>query len=255
MNSLEDQQRLSEQQTLELEEAKKREKELLREHKRLEAHCTQQDEQIHNLSLSISKMSSSMMDVSSAPNHSTPIRNAKSEYFPEDDDSNGDNDDNEVRGGVRPFSNQHGNISHVSPMVRGQALSTASYTEESKLVDHDKGVNQSYAEGSKYLVGDTNIKNVYYNTPTMEGRTNRTDGGGYDNVGVVRPNNTRTVVDVEIPPEPISEIDTTKKKKKGFMKVFKLCTGKSGQTVSRQESMYQKKREPARVTMTTYNDQ
>lgn len=249
LNSLEDQQRLSEQQTRELEESQKREKDLLREQKRLETQCTQQDEQIHNLSLNLSKMSHSMVDVTAAPNHSTPVRNAKSEYFA--DDVNVNEDDEGGYGGVRPFNNQQ-QVSHVSPMPRGGNLGSTSYSEESNLVDHDKGVNHSYAEGSKYIVGGADIKNVYYNTP--EGRNNRSEGGGFDNVGVVRPNNTRTVVDVEMPSEPIREVDIPKKKKKGIMKVFKLCTGKSGQSVARSDSTYVK-REPARVTMTTYSNE
>lgn len=257
MNSLEDQQRLSDQQTRELEESKLREKQLLQEQKKLKDQCTQQDEQIHTLSLNLSKMSHSMMDMSGTTTanpaaHSTPVRNARSEYFP----SNDDNDDNEASNsnGIRPFSNQV-NISHVSPMPRGGDLPSPSVlSDTAHLVDNERSVHNSFSEGTKYSVtnGPHTTKNVYYNTPTTEGRnTNRNEG--HDNIGVVRPNNTRTVVDVELPQEPIREIDTPKKKKKGIMRVFKLCTGKSGQLPARQDSVYQKR--DARINVTTYTNE
>ena len=60
LNSLEEQQRLSDQQTRELEEARQRERKLLSDQKKLELTMKEQDEQIHNLSLNLSQVSKSM---------------------------------------------------------------------------------------------------------------------------------------------------------------------------------------------------
>lgn len=239
LNNLEDQQQLSEQQTRDLNESRAREKRLQTEKNKLQVTCQQQDEKIHNLSLSLSKLSTSMHDVSS-PKYSTPMRSATSAYFPDDED----HDDSDVR----PLSPTQRNVSHVAPMRRG-VISTSSFNDESTsagLMSHDRGVHHSVSESTNYHTSTPVTKN-YYNT-SLDNRHNQ----GFDNVGIVRPNNTRTVVDVEIPDSPTAT-DTPKKKKKGIMKVFKLCTGKSGENRARQESMYHKK-EPAKITMTTYNE-
>lgn len=250
LNSLEEQQRLSEQQTRELEEARLREKQLLNEQKKLETQCKEQDETIHNLSLNLSKASKSMLDIStSRPGRSsTPIRHAKSAYFP-DDNAASASDSEDHESGVRPFSNQT-NISHVTPMPRDP--STINANERANLVDNDRGVHHSYSEGTKYMVDNPDTKNYHYHNNTNNYDMNRTEG--HENVGVVRPNNTRTVVDVEFP-EPIEEKQIQKKKKKGIMKVFKLCTGKSGQAAERSKDDMYVKREPPRVTMTTYTNE
>lgn len=253
MNSLEEQQRLSEQQSRELDEARQRERQLVSDQKKLETQCKEQDETIHNLSLNLSKVSKSMHDISlsknNAPYSSTPVRNARSEYFPNDDANASDGD--EVEQGIRPFTNQT-NISHVTPMLRRDPpLSSSVQGDTTNLLDNDQGSNQSYSEGNNYI-----NKNYHYhnNTTNVDDRTINLPEGPPDNVGVVRPNNTRTVVDVEIPPEPIQEKPVPKKKKKGIMKVFKLCTGKSGQAMEHsKDDMYTK--QPARVTMTTYTNE
>ena len=254
LNSLEEQQRVSEQQSRDLDEARQRERKLCSDQKKLESQCKEQDETIHNLSLNLSKVSKSMHDISlsknNAPYSSTPVRNARSEYFPNDEANASEAEDDEM--GVRPLTNQI-NISHVTPMLRDPPLSSSvSQGDKSNLLENDQGSHQSYSEGSKYLT-----KNYHYhnNTSNNDDRTINLPEGPPDNVGVVRPNNTRTVVDVEIPPEPIQEKPVPKKKKKGIMKVFKLCTGKSGQTMEHSKDDMYIKREPARVTMTTYTNE
>ena len=252
MNSLEDQQRLSEQQSRDLEEARQRERQLVSEQKKLETQCQEQDETIQNLSLNLSKVSKSMHDITLSRNNSpysssTPVRNARSEYFPNDEIDGSDAEN----GSVRPFTNQT-NISHVTPMMRRDPhYSSSVQGDTTNLLENDQGSNQSYSEGNKYI--NTNY-HYHNNTNNVDDRTINLPEGPPDNVGVVRPNNTRTVVDVEIPPEPIKEKPVPKKKKKGIMKVFKLCTGKSGQAMEHsKDDMYTK--QPARVTMTTYTNE
>ena len=244
LNSLEDQQQLSEKQEKELNESKLRERALMIKQKRLEKTCHEQDEQIHSLSINLSKLSTSMQDVNS-PKHSTPMRNASSAYFPSDDDELHEDNDSHVR----PMYPPQTNVSLVAPMRR-QVQSASGYHDDSndRLVDHDRGVHHSVSEGKTYKLGP-GATNNYYNTSYDS--KNRTEG--FDNVGVVRPNNSRTVVDVDFD-NSRSPLEQDKKKKKGFMKVFQLCTGKSSKTPPRYDSMYHKS-EPSKITMTTYTNE
>ncbi|XP_065657023.1 SUN domain-containing protein 2 isoform X3 [Hydra vulgaris] len=233
LSSLEEQHQVAEKQNQELRESRTREKELLIRQKRLEERCKEQTEQIHNLSVSLSKFSASMNDITGPFHHSTPMRKTNSGHFQIQTSKDDSSMDLEYSG-EKQFSSLI-NISHVAPMT------------------HDKNSpnfgNDSHTNGHN---GDFNTtvpitKNYYSNN--YEGRHNRTEG--YDNVGVVKPNNARTEVTVEFPEHSKAPL-VIPKKKKGIMRVFKLCVGKSGQPISRDESMYIK-REPAKVTMTTTN--
>ncbi|XP_066925738.1 uncharacterized protein [Clytia hemisphaerica] len=261
LNSLEEQQRLSDQQTRDLEESRQRERQLLNDQKKMEVTMKEQDEQIHNLSLNLSQVSKSMHNISlsNKPTHqSTPVRTATSAYFHSAHHHGNDGDggaasgsesgDHDTSATIRHIN--HMNISHVAPMQREpQVASSVPQGDRSHLLDNDQGSNTSYTEGNKYLT-----KNYHYHNDN-DNRTINLPEGPPDIVGVVRPNNTRTVVDVEIPPEPIQEKPIPKKKKKGIMKVFKLCTGKSGQAKEYAKDDMYVKREPVKVTMNTYSNE
>jgi len=223
LTSLEEQQRLADQQSRELQEVRSREKALKSKQKRLEKVTQEQDEKIHELSINLSKVYSSMGNLNESPAHSTPMRNAKSSYLDDNDDDN------------RAINKS--NVSHVAPMRRGISLEPS---QQDKLLEHDRGVHHSVSEGVNYQVTNNSYNNSYDN------RSN-------ENVGVVRPNNSRTVLDVEYSNDKAIANTPGKKKKKGIMKMFGLCTGKSGQQMARTDSMYHKK-EPAKITVTTYNN-
>ena len=224
LEKLEEQQRLSEVQARELQEMRTREKTLVVTNKRLEKINKEQDEEIHNLSLSLSNINGSFL-AGSPQQQSTYIT---TDYDSADDDY-----------GVRPLGSNQPNISAVPPMRR----QVSGHNENSGLLKHDRGVHSSVSDERAYSVHP--VTKNYYNTSTPERHS--------DNVGVVRPNNSRTVVDVEIPDSPNQDKEETKKKKGGIGKIFKLCTGKSGQKPARVDSMYQKK-EPARITVTQVNN-
>ena len=179
---------------------------------------------------------------------STPVRNARSEYFPSNADDGANGSGAEDEGNVRPFSTTT-NISHVPPMRRGDP----STHDTSNLLDNDQASHHSFNNDT--TPNRYNTTNYHYHNNASDDRTVNLPEGPPDIVGVVRPNNTRTVVDVEIPPEPIQEKPVPKKKKKGIMKVFKLCTGKSGQAMEQSKDDMYVKQEPARVTMTTYTNE
>lgn len=246
---------MSEQQSRELDEARHRERKLVHDHKKLESQCKEQDETINNLSLNLSKVSKSMHDISltttgstNGQYSSTPVRNARSEYFPSNADDGANGSGAEDEGNVRPFSTTT-NISHVPPMRRGDP----STHDTSNLLDNDQASHHSFNNDT--TPNRYNTTNYHYHNNASDDRTVNLPEGPPDIVGVVRPNNTRTVVDVEIPPEPIQEKPVPKKKKKGIMKVFKLCTGKSGQAMEQSKDDMYVKQEPARVTMTTYTNE
>lgn len=222
MEKLEEQQRLSDLQARELQEMRTREKTLVVTNKRLEKINKEQDEEIHNLSVSLSNINGSFL--AGSPQQSTYIT---TDYESADDDY-----------GIRPLGPNQPNISAVPPMRR----QVSGRNENSGLLKHDHGVHSSVSDDRAYSVHPV-TKN--YNTSTPERHS--------DNVGVVRPNNSRTVVDVELPDSPNQDKEETKKKKGGIGKIFKLCTGKSGQKPARADSMYQK-REPARITVTQVNN-
>ena len=200
-----------------------REKTLVVTNKRLEKINKEQDEEIHNLSVSLSNINGSFL-ACSPQQQSTYIT---TDYESADDDY-----------GIRPLGPNQPNISAVPPMRR----QVSGRNENSGLLKHDHGVHSSVSDDRAYSVHPV-TKN--YNTSTPERHS--------DNVGVVRPNNSRTVVDVELPDSPNQDKEETKKKKGGIGKIFKLCTGKSGQKPARADSMYQK-REPARITVTQVNN-
>ena len=223
MEKLEEQQRLSDLQARELQEMRTREKTLVVTNKRLEKINKEQDEEIHNLSVSLSNINGSFL-AGSPQQQSTYIT---TDYESADDDY-----------GILPLGPNQPNISAVPPMRR----QVSGRNENSGLLKHDHGVHSSVSDDRAYSVHPV-TKN--YNTSTPERHS--------DNVGVVRPNNSRTVVDVELPDSPNQDKEETKKKKGGIGKIFKLCTGKSGQKPARADSMYQK-REPARITVTQVNN-
>jgi len=246
---------LADQQTRDLEEARQRERKLVSDQKKLEGLCKEQEENIHNLSLNISKYSKSMHDVSISGKpslSSTPVRYATSAYFPDHDAGSGSEDGGSGGGnerGIRPFSIQTANVSHVTPMPRDTLPSTSDSNngDRSNLLDNDHATHHSYAEGNKFMT--TNYHNYH---GSAEDRNMNTP----ENLAVVRPNATRTEVDVIMPPEPIQEKPVPKKKKKkGVMKVFKMCTGKSGQAIENSKDDMYVKREPARVTVQTYTNE
>ena len=225
-----------------MRESRSREKELLAKQKRLEERCREQTEQIHNLSISLSKVSVSMSDLSEPFHHSTPMRKVISDNFRIQNASD-DSDIDIENSGDKQFSSST-NISHVTPMIRKVNSSTFE-KDNQPTVKSDHGAH--YSDQLSNNTTTPIIKNYYSNT--YEGRHNRSEG--YENVGVVRPNNARTEVSVEFPETSKAPL-VVPHKKKGIMRVFKLCVGKSGQPISRDESMYVK-REPAKITMTTTN--
>ena len=240
LNNLEERQSETDKQNNELHETRVREKELLAKQRRLEEKCKEQSEQIHNLSVNLSKASLSTSDIPGALRHSTPMRNATSSYFHgKNDEEDSENEDSDVR----PFQ-QSINISHVAPMTRSKISTSSVHTNESdSLLKNDRGVHSSESDHKNYNTAP--VTKNYYNTSLK-----RSDSA-FENVGVVHPNNSRTVVDVEFPESSSTPLTLQKRKKKGLMRVFKLCTGgKSGQPMARQESMYHK-RPAARVTVDT----
>jgi len=195
LTRLEEQQRQNELVEQELAEAQEKEKGLLSYQHRLEQECVTKDEQIENLSINLSRLSTSMTDVSlSDPtNFSTPMRNAKSMY------SNLDNDP----GG-------------------------------------------SYSDGT----GRMDINRGMHPNPSSDGLVRRNIYSDNQNVAVVRPTLSETSrerpiqVDVNVnvdQPIEASPAGSAKKKKKGLSKILGLCSGKSGQALASQDSIYQKK--------------
>lgn len=197
LTRLEEQQRQNEQVEQELVDAQEKEKGLVSYQHRLEQECARKDEQIENLSINLSRLSTSMMDVSGTEptNFSTPIRHAQSMHTNLDSEpsysgSSGHMTDSSGRG-LRPEANSDG-------LVR---------------------------------------RNIYSNT-SDDGR-----------IAVVRPTVSETGsrpiqidvnVDVEQPKQS-SPAGSGKKKKKGIGKLLGLCSGKSGQALASQDSVYHKK--------------
>ena len=227
-----------------------KEKTLVTRQKRLELQCAEQNETIHNLSVNLSQLSasSSMHDLSSTSNRcSTPLRNARSMYQVDSDDTF-DDDYNPDDSESRPLSPPT-NVSAVAPMRR-QPASTSGYDDslsDSLLKREHKMHNStsSYGPSSSY-----NVNNTTNNFNTYESRHNRSEG---DLIGVVRPNNSRTMVDVEIDnlQDPSNgKEEKEKKKKKKLGRLFGLCTGKSGQAKATQGSIYHKNSPGPRIKIT-----
>lgn len=196
-----------------------------------------------------------MVDIASPKyyNTSTTRGGVQSMYFPESDYDEGTTDECDSE---YPFSSTpHQVVSRVAPMRRDN-VSLHSYNDGDRLVDNDRSRVSRNSYESASSDPTSQITKNYYHTTINNPQT--------DNIGVVKPNNSRTVVDVDIPnqrpPRPEQPISNNnkKKKKKGLLNVFKLCSGKSGQAMSREESVYHKKQAPvqapARVTMTTYSN-
>ena len=185
--------------------------------------------------MNLSRLSTSMVNLSS-PRNVTPSRGGiNSMYFPDTDDEEGVAEEYDSEQQLNSTQ-----VSRVAPMRR-EDVSTSSYQDDVRLVENvpDERSRNSYESHPSGPSSHT-TKNIY-NT-TINNPQNRTDA--CDNVGIVKPNNSRTVVDVKVP-EGRDESPQPKKKNKRFFNVFKLCSGKSGQTMSRGESIYHKK--PAHV--------
>ena len=218
-------------------------------------------------------------------------------YFPDLDDNEeevyGDEQDSEYplnsTARVAPMlrdavHNNHNNNNNNSNNNSGRSnrsrysreeVSITPYHDEARLMDNERGQNSrtsqnSYASSASARGSGResdrelppHLTKNYYNTTINNPRSNNNNNNGgdtdRDNVGIVKPNNSRTmdIVDVQMQqaeePRDESGPRNNKKKKKGFMNMFKLCSGKSGQPMAR-ESIYHKKKppQPARVTLAT----
>ena len=256
LDKLEESSRLSKVFEKELKDTRVREKTLITKQKRLEQKCAEQDEKIQNLSLDVSRLQSMSMQDLSSVHQSTPLRQTQSEYklsphneeeidVSEDDASEGyHNDDSKP-------------LSSVRPMVNGQSLDSnageflCDDEEESKKPSTSDGtniqnvsINQRNNSTRSYNNLYTPVKNFY--------RYENTDGKpvatamprvttDVDNVGVVPPNNSRIGIEATIDTYIGDRADgKPRKKKKGLMKVFKLCGGGKSSKVQRNNSVYQK---------------
>ena len=240
----------------ELKDTRVREKTLITKQKRLEVKCAEQDEKIQNLSLDVSRLQSMSMQDLSNIKHSTPVRQAQSDYnlathnevdydVSEDEASDDNNDDN------KPFSS-------VRPMVRGQSMDSsggdfvcdddedenkrqsASGTQNIQNVSINQRNNSTRSYTSQY----TPVRN-FYRFENTDGKpvasTMPRMGTDSENIGIVRPNNSRIGLEATIDTYIADSADgRKKKKKKGLMKIFKLCGGGKSSKVQRNNSVYQK---------------
>jgi len=269
LNKLEEQQSMFESSQRELAEARQKEKLLMKRQRNLESECKLRDEKIANLNMSLTQLSTSMTNIAS-PRHYTPARNTRSMYWNPDSEEDEEEDNMEAEDGVVATSSlQHSPlVSCVAPMRAHDRDTPLQYNDEMRLMNnnnnHRSGRN-SFESTNSDPTSRGMTKN-YYNT-TINNPLSRGEGigaSGHDNIGVVKPNNSRTVVDVEIPEHGgnNTQQNTTpqdqnkKKKKKGIFGMLKLCSGKSNQQrmPTREDSMYHKRpTQVARVTMQQYN--
>ncbi|XP_065067335.1 uncharacterized protein LOC135692920 isoform X1 [Rhopilema esculentum] len=261
LDKLEESSRISKAMEVELKETRLREKTLVTKQKRLETKCVEQNEKIHNLSADLTKMQSlSMQDLSSIK-HSTPLRHAQSEFklspHLEDDVSDEEDDDGE--------EDCHENskpLSPVTPMIRTQSTDsndgdyifedeaedesgqrTREYNERGTVNVENVTIHQRNNSSRSYNSQYTPVRNFYkYEYP--DGRPIATTiprtTGEPDNIGVVRPNNSRIGIEANIETYSPQQTGEKKKKKKGLMRIFKLCGGGKSSNLQRNNSVYQK---------------
>ena len=191
--------------------------------------------------------------------HSTPLRHARSEYTltPHHEDEVDVSEDEAVDEHNIDDSKP---LSPVRPMMKGQSTDSNDldfmYGNEEKSRDNNKAstsgitniqnvtIHQRNNSTRSYNSQYTPVKNFYrYENPdgkpvaaTMPRTT--TD---VDNIGIVRPNNSRIGLEATVDTYIADKADgKKKKKKKGIMKIFKLCGGGKSSKVQRNNSVYQK---------------
>ncbi len=231
---------------------------LITKKKRLEQQCAEQTEKIHNLSSDLSQMKSLSMQDLSVVKHSTPLRHAKSEFqlAPHDEDeADDDNEDEEY--GTHDDSKP---LSPVQPMKREQSTESNEFNFDEDTTQGDQTwnakVNDRAARVQNITIHQRNnstrsynnqytpVKN-FYNFEIPDGRpvaaTLPRTAGEADNIGIVRPNNSRIGIDANINTYIVEkEEEKKKKKKKGVMRIFKMCGGGKSSKVSRNASVYHK---------------
>lgn len=256
LDKLEESSRLSKIYEKELKDTRVREKTLITKQKRLELKCVEQDEKIQNLSLDVSRLQSMSMQDLSSVQHSTPLRHTQSEYklaphnedeidLSEDDTSEGYNNDDS-----KPFSS-------VRPMLKGQSLDSNGGEflcddEEERKKPSTSGVTNTQNVSINQRNNSTRSYNSLYTPVKNFYRYENTDGKpvattmprltiDVDNVGVVPPNNSRIGIEATVDTYIGDRGDgKPRKKKKGLMKIFKLCGGGKSSKVQRNNSVYQK---------------
>ena len=264
LDKLEESSRMSKVYEKELRDTRVREKTLITKQKRLEVKCAEQDEKIHHLSLDVSRLQSMSMQDLSNIKQSTPLRHAQSEYRlkPHSEDEFDVSEDEASEGYVNEDSKP---LSSVRPIVRGHSMDSNGEYEEAdddetknrmtSGVDegHSLSINQRHNSARSYTSQYTPVKNFY--------RYENTDGkpvaaamprvaNDIDNIGIVRPNNSRIGIEATIDTYiPDMADGKAKKKKKGLMKIFRLCGGGKSSSVQRNNSVYQKTNITARPLM------
>lgn len=245
----------------ELRDTRVREKTLITKQKRLESKCAEKDERIHSLSLDVSRLQSASMQDLSSMKHSTPLRHAHSEYMlnahhehegdPSDDEDDVIEDYNNTEdkplSSVRPMAREESTdannaeylLDEEEATFRRKNLSSPGIDNVKNITIHQRS-NSARSYNSQY----TPVKNFYrYETPDGKpvAMTMPRTMADSDNIGVVRPNNSRIGLEATVDTYIGDKGDAgKKKKKKGFMKIFKLCGGGRSSKVQRNNSVYQK---------------
>ncbi len=236
---------------------------LIAKKKRLESQCAEQDEKIHHLSMDLTRIQSSSMQDLSSLRHSTPMRHAKSEFqlAPHHEDDDGDNDDDETFDDDDDDYSTHDDskpLSPIHPIKREQSnesntpdVDTQEVTSGDPQVDkmgrilsvQNITIHQRNDSTRSYNNQYTPVKN-FYNFELPDGRpvaaTKPRTVGEADNIGIVRPNNSRIGIDANVNACIMDKEEGKKKKKKGFMRIFKMCAGGKSSKVQRNPSMYRK---------------
>ena len=259
LDKLEESSKLSKVLEDELKNTRVREKTLVTKHKRLEQKCAEKDQHIQSLSMDLTKLQSLSMQDLSALKHSTPLRHAQSEFrltphdelLSNEEDSDITDDENEAFGthdSSKPFSS-------VRPMQRKQSTdendiealldgsedrrnSTGGINRVQNIEIHQRN-NSTRSYNNQYTPVRNFYKYEYSDGRPVAAAAPRTQGEA-DNVGVVRPNNSRIGVDANIETYIVDQRDGKKKKKKGLMRIFKMCGGGKSSKVQRNASVYTK---------------
>jgi len=265
LDKLEESSRMSKLYEKELKDTRVREKTLITKQKRLEVKCAEQDEKIHNLSLDVSRLQSMSMQDLSSVKQSTPLRHAQSEYRlkPHSEDEFDVSEDEASEGYVNEDSKP---FSSVRPIIRGQSMDSNGAYEEEADDDETKdpttsgvdegqslSINQRHNSARSYTSQYTPVKN-FYRYENTDGKPVATTlprlATDIDNIGIVRPNNSRIGIEATIDTYiPDMAERKAKKKKKGLMKIFRLCGGGKSSSVQRNNSVYQKTNITARPLM------
>ena len=249
MDKLEETARFAEEKEKETKELRMREKTLLTKYKRLEQKCNEQEHELSQMSQDLSKaLSQSMHNVYHTEiKYSTPVRPTRSEYNVSipiqepDRESESEGEDTNTRSKA---------ISPIQPF-RSSSF-TARGGDSPECVDRSDDRASRHKTGSRSLprthnthVVSTPVSN-FYKYEITDGAGNKPRSRNEDNIGVVRPNNSRADMDTAMNLYVMSTPEETqekKKKKKGFWRVFKMCGGKSD--LKRQNTtVYQKRESP-----------